>query len=309
MKKAQIELSFNWIFVMIAGFAILMFFYMIINTQTASSQEQLSRSITQRMSSIFDSIQASPNTAEVHPRVSFELEFTCFNGIHEFRRGGGSSSAYLENSIIFTPKRIGGTSLLTLNKRLSMPFLITPILYLSDQRTHYHFDNSLLTVYNSLDDVFSKSNGSIEELEDLSATYRRIIYVTTTTPTVSLPSNVDVVKVNQSENSIKFGESEEKLFYFSNDMLLGAIISGDYEISKCNFDKINQSFERVKTILNTRKSNLTNIITNTDCKQLYEDMNLENLNFNTPPAIFYANSSLIESRNRELERFSCPTIY
>jgi hypothetical protein len=311
MKKAQIEVSFNWIFVLIAGFAILMFFYMIINAQTSSSQEQLSRTITQRMGSIFESIQASPDTAEVHSRINFELQFTCFKGVHEFRRGGGASSAYLENSIIFTPKVIGSSSLLTFNKRLSMPFLITPILYLSDERTHYHFHDSLSITHNSLDDIFSKSIGSEFNLETQASNYRRVVYVIPSTisyPSV-IPSNVDVVVVN-TNGLVTFGFEGANLNYFSNEMLLGAIISGDYDITKCNFDKINQSFERVKYVLNERKTDISseeNLRLN--CQNLYAAIDLTRLNFDLTYADFFSNSASLDSRNRELERLSCPTIY
>ena len=310
MKKAQIEVSFNWIFVLLAGFGILMFFYMIINAQTEQSQEQLSRTITQRMGSIFESIQSSPNVAQEHQRISFELDFTCTNGVHEFRRGGASTSAYLENSVIFTPSTVGDSPLFTLTQRLSLPYIVTPVLFLSDEKTHYRF-NDLPVIYNSLDNIFSKSQGDIEG-EFNPSQYRQVIYVKDKNSIVSdeygnLPSNVKIIKVDTNNQKVFF-ENNQNLTYFSNEMLLGAIITGNYDLAKCNFDKINQTYNRITELVKIRMSKINDTLDLGNCRNIYNSLDI-NLNFDMSPTHFNANRSLIENRNQDLRTLGCPTIY
>lgn len=318
MKKAQIEVSFNWIFVLIAGFALLIFFYMIINNTTSSSQEQLSRTITQRMGGIFESIQAAPNTAERHNRVSFELDFSCIGGVHEFRRGGSSSSAYLDQAIIFTPSRLGDSPLLTHTQRIQLPFLVAPILHMSDERTLYKFSPEASTFANLLDNIFIKETLTPEfetdtEEELHNPNFRKTVFITTTPLTEISPSRfLDIIYINASSNEITINNNPP-LKYFSNEMLTGAIISANYEITKCNFDKINQSFERTKNITITRKNKILQQLNsqtnpNSNCITLLEQTNI-NHNFTQQFNAFRDSLNALETINRDLERLSCPTIY
>lgn len=307
MKKAQIEVSFNWIFVLIAGFAILMFFFMLINNQTDSSQEELARTTTDRLSNIFESIQSNPDTAQEHPRANYELTFSCIGGVHEFRQGQSTSSAYLENSIVFTPRTMGNSQLLTLTKRENLPFLTTSTLFLTDKNTHYVFGTGMAAYNNLLPDIFSKVNGDYPNAIIAAQNYRRVIYVISSnepTPTPAI-ANIDVIKINNADGQIIF--EDETLKFFSQEMALGAIISGNYELTKCNFDKINQSFERMKTILIQRKDMISNELTG-NCEVLLDSTDID-LSFNDDASTFTTKSNNLEERNRELERLGCPIIY
>ena len=330
MKKAQIEVSFNWIFILIAGFALLIFFYIIITNQTETSRETLSRTIVQRMNAVFDSMQANPNTAEVHRRVTFELDFTCINGVHEFRRGRSASSSYLDHSIIFTPERLGGSELITYTTRINLPFLTTSVLYLSDARTLYFF-NETDFYYNLLDDQFEKAKGTFEEAIDKANNYRKVVFVTKLSELSSLsgtiPDNMVVVVIhsnylvlflkdlNEFNPNIFDDFDAEGLFLYgyTNEIVLGAIITGNYGLTQCNFEKINQSFERVKFVLNERIDNITarDDITQ-NCKTLMLENKIEHNFSNTNTnnyLLFIGNMTNLETVNRNLERLGCPTIY
>lgn len=305
-KKAQVEVSFNWIFVLIAGFAIMMFFIMLINNRTESSQEDLAKTITERMSNIFESIQSNPNTAQLHQRANYELEFSCREGVHEFRQIRSSSSQYLENSIVFTPRIIGNSQLATLTLRENLPFLTTSTLLLTDTNTHYVFNSALTSYHNWLPSIFSKSIGGYSDAENAARDHRKVVYVTTPTDSSTSTQNIDVIKINTSNGQIIF-EDGNSLNFFSQEMALGAIITGEYELANCNFQKINQSFERMKFVLSERKDNISDKLS-ANCQSLYNNTNID-LDFNLDLPTFRTKSIELDQRNRELERLGCPTIY
>ena len=307
MKKAQIEVSFNWIFVLLAGFAILFFFYIIITSQTETSRETLSRTIVQRMGAVFDSMQANPNTAEVHNRVTFEIDFTCINGVHEFRRGQSASGSYLDHSIIFTPKRIGNSELLTQTIRMNFPFLTNSALLLSDRRTLYFF-NEANRYYNMLDDLFEKAQGTYEQAEGNATSYRRVIFVTTNKNNIGInrPNNLDYVVINETEGTLNISGTQFN-YSFSDQITLGAIIAGDYDLTMCNFEKINQSFERLKFIINDRMENMSTMVDDR-CANLMQE-NIITYNFSMKYDDYLLDYYNLETVNRNIERLGCPTIY
>ena len=61
-KKAQIQFTFNWIYILIAGMVILIFFVSIVAKQKTSSEEHLNAEVVRVMESIFTASGVSEKT-------------------------------------------------------------------------------------------------------------------------------------------------------------------------------------------------------------------------------------------------------
>src|SRR3989338_857556 len=79
-KKAQMDVGFNWIYIMIAGVVILLFFTGIIVKQKTASQQQLSTDVVRIMESIFTAAGVSEktkNSIDIIGLADYTLTFNC----------------------------------------------------------------------------------------------------------------------------------------------------------------------------------------------------------------------------------------
>src|SRR3989344_3370187 len=86
-KKGQIEVTFNWVYVLIAGAVIILFFVGIAVKQKASSERALSSDVVRIMESIFTSAGVSEKTKniiDVSGLSEYTLQFSCSDGVSEF---------------------------------------------------------------------------------------------------------------------------------------------------------------------------------------------------------------------------------
>lgn len=76
MKKGM-ELQFHWIFVLIAGILILVFFISLAQKHRTASEKKLSASLSWTLDTAFTAVMKSPQTAQVHPAPPGGVEFVC----------------------------------------------------------------------------------------------------------------------------------------------------------------------------------------------------------------------------------------
>src|SRR3989338_1793666 len=106
-KKAQMEITFNWVYILIAGAVILLFFVGLVARQKVVSEERLSGEIVEVMSSILVGAGVSEKTKnfiDVSGLADYTLYFQCLDGISEF--GIKDRPARTQNSIdpVFAPR-------------------------------------------------------------------------------------------------------------------------------------------------------------------------------------------------------------
>ncbi len=148
-KKAQLTLTFNWIYVLVAGAIILLFFASIVVQQKASADEKLSSDITQILESILTGAGVSEQTKNIIPTPAlkdFTLTFTCEldkgAGFKDIFSGYGvkDSSSTIETPVLplFAPAEILSTELVTWSLPYDLPFKIMDLLFLSSGSTQYY---------------------------------------------------------------------------------------------------------------------------------------------------------------------------
>jgi hypothetical protein len=148
-KKGQLTLTFNWIFVLIAGTMILLFFIGIIVKQKTVSEQKLNFDVVTVMNSIFTGSTVSEKTinfVDISGLSGFEIFFDC-----ELDDGGGyddlfaqfgitSSTASIELplNVIFAPKTMEGNEMITWSLPYKMPFKVMDLLMVTSTSIKYY---------------------------------------------------------------------------------------------------------------------------------------------------------------------------
>lgn len=313
MRKAEVEISFNWIFILLVGAAFLFFFFNIINWQIDDGEQTTQRTISARLGPIFDALQSNPETVKVHDRVAFEVDFRCdLDTGHEYQLVNSNQIVQLPYQLFFTPERIGGSRLISLVKKFSVPYDIDSLLLLTDERTEYVFlgsDNTITRFYNLLPDEFVKRQ--INSINDYRAQdFRHTIFISSS-ELENLPQRSSNVVLQN--NNVKINGEE---FRRVNDALtLAAIVSGDEKNFKCTFDKLIKKTEIINDILINRSNTLGQHyvdIGNSVCASLYQPEIVSNrINDVITNNNQFNNQRIqdIAQANSNLRRQSCITIY
>src|SRR3989344_9535022 len=140
-KKGQIEVTFNWVYVLIAGAVIILFFVGIAVKQKASSEKTLSGDIVRIMESIFASAGASEktkNSIDVSGLADYTLQFSCDKGVSEFSIKE-TASQRRQNAIdpSFSLADVKTTRLLLWSLPYKLPFKVIDFLFISSSNTKY----------------------------------------------------------------------------------------------------------------------------------------------------------------------------
>ncbi len=140
-KKAQLDVSFNWIYILIAGVVILLFFTGIIVRQKAASEQQLSTDAVRIMGSIFTAAGVSEktkNSIDISGLADYTLTFNCEDDVGEY----GIKDGYrVQNAIepVFAPLEIQGTRLSLWSLPYTFPFKVIDFLFITSENTKYFF--------------------------------------------------------------------------------------------------------------------------------------------------------------------------
>ena len=139
-KRAQIGVPLHWIYVLIAGTVILLFFVVIVARQKAVAEQELSLTVVNKLESIFTGAALSDQTVNLVEVPELKLEFLCEeSGYAAYRIG--SISREITHQPIFAPATLETARLITWSLEFQLPFKVTNLLMLSSP------DVLLLVVY------------------------------------------------------------------------------------------------------------------------------------------------------------------
>jgi len=106
LKRGQVEITFNWFYVLIAGGVILLFFVGIVFKQKAASEEQLSVEVVRVMQSIFTAAGVSEKTKNAISLGAIsqeEIYFDCQEGVTTYGLSGHLGKAQEAITPLFAP--------------------------------------------------------------------------------------------------------------------------------------------------------------------------------------------------------------
>ena len=174
-KSGQIQLTFSWIYILIAGAIILLFFVGLVFKQQAAAEESLAFDVVQIMDSIVTGAQVSEkskNFIDVSGLADYTLSFTCEDGLSEFGIKGQSSPIQNVVDPIFSPQEIKTTLLILWSLPYKLPFKVIDMMYVTSINTKYF--------------ILGDGNGFAEEFYNSTQDFNRVL--------ISNPTDIDPEK-------------------------------------------------------------------------------------------------------------------
>jgi hypothetical protein len=348
-KKAQLEISFNWIFILIAGAAILIFFVFVITKESDSAEDKVNAQVSKRMEALLSAVEQNPSAIKDLGFFSTELSFSCVdNSLHQYYIKDSISRQNLDTQMIFSPKELGSAKIIAWTVDFEAPYIVSSLLMLSDDRTVYIFDNTISSSFiSSFPKEFTKQVLPPNEINNVvDSGFRRYVIVVSQSnlvnvnlaqglklksSIVSMPNEYELlsgtVKFYDYEYQVSTAPRERgSASFVTKQMLYGAVITGDAELYNCSVSKLLERTRFVDDINVERLSNIRDELPATSiCRTIYNTLILDtadttgnillkkdaSLNFHdvTQRTIFKDNYQAIVTANSRLLSNSCPLIY
>ena len=280
-KSAQIAVTFNWVYILIAGAVILLFFVGIVVKQKAISEERLAIDVVDIMDSIFTGASVSEKTKQsidTSGLVDYTLFFDCDEGVSEF--GIKDQSAQEENSFqpLFAPQELKTSRLLLWSLPYYFPYKIIDLLFVTSINTKYFLvgsDSSFVAEFLNATEGFNREYVQTPVYQDLDpeGNYQvRIIDVSGNFHTQPIPEKLKILDDNKltmvelldDGKKVNYYQKENDLWKWINKkdgpiqiVSLGgekdaakyaAIFAHDGDVYKCNMGKVFQRLQYVNEI-------------------------------------------------------------
>lgn len=160
MNKAQLQIQFNWIFVIIIGSVFLLFFFGIINQQSKTTDERISISQSKLFETVITATGQKVGTLKEYSLPGLDVKFEC-------DVASNSYGYYVENlpardtkyDVMFTRNHLVGNDIQTWTQIWEVPFKAATFLYITNSKQGYIFYN--YSAFNS------NSLGASNDFEDL----------------------------------------------------------------------------------------------------------------------------------------------
>lgn len=340
-KKGQVSDQFNWIFAIIIGGVILLFFLFVLGQVKDAADMKLAVTVLNNFDAILTGSAVTPNSLNLIDSTKLlEFEVSCDgDGLSELTIDGFSKGIDLSQRVLFSPHVATGQRLYLYVLPIERPFDLGSAMFLTG-------DNVFFGTYKSsespgLDAIYDllPNNISKEEVgffnNDHKAFDKLIIFSDTDAPEMSNSYNnvegqVNIKKKDVTWIKLKFNNDQaymatvykkgEKDDTFnpigtvnipSNEFALFLAFSKDINFYECNFNKINRKLKVVANIYLERVRYLLDDVTKTNCanKYLVAEEKLEQLISSDSG---YSEDDLVDSLeevNNGLLINSCPLVY
>lgn len=330
-KKAAIDIQFNWIFIMIAGAMILLFFFSIISKQKQISDDRISYTLLSDLQTILTGAKVSTRTVNIVQVPDIEVQMDCSS------YSVGKATAKISDIILFSPTSLKGGKIITWALDWNMPFWITNFLYLTTPQVRYII----------IDDPGSLDDEILEELPDeinkqkiqsgadvFNENDYNVKFILINSPPqdnllkyLKNMGDSHVAAINIGEQDITFYEKEGntwkdmgKSSFLGKPLMYGAIYA-DKDTFDCSLQKAIQRFKNIAQIYMKRSKTLEQYYMD-KCRSVHGNAraDLENI-LNSASETFDATTvDLIESnvyhgehslvhQNGVAQLYSCVLIY
>jgi len=268
MKKAQL----NWIFVLIAGFIILVLFIVFAIDYKNLSFRKANTQLAIEIDSQFELLSIERLATKIDPMGMdrFKVDFFCNN----FLINDGDKIS-IRDKIIFAPSSIETSELLFWVDEFYLPYKVADLIYVSSPNIKYYLypaeeveefleylpkefntDNQFFNIeaINYIEEAKIKQDILMEHLHQI----KFILFRNTGVPKFSVKTKI--INVDTIED-LDFGRVGSNS-YIKKQLLLGAIFSDDYN---CFFDKILNKITLLNQIYKEKASNLHIKNNNPEC--------------------------------------------
>lgn len=183
-QQGQIQIQFNWIFVIIVGSVLLVFFFMLIRNQSDTTEERIDITQSKYFQTVISATGQKSGTLKEYKVKDLSVRFTCNRQTQEYTYSVEDlPSRDTTYEVIFSPELLAGEDIQTWTQDWQVPFSAGNFLYLTNSRHAYVFVQSQSSDYEDLIKDFPK-NISVEIINSTNTfddvnrrNYERITYV------------------------------------------------------------------------------------------------------------------------------------
>ncbi|MBI4151289.1 hypothetical protein HY492_04125 [Candidatus Woesearchaeota archaeon] len=136
--RGQLEIQFNWIFILVAGAVILGFFFSIIVKQQNVSEQKLAISLVNELDAITTGASVAKGAAQRLDLPKAGIDFACSSEC-TCSFSIGKVSRDFKDKLLFAPKRIEGDDIVFWTLDWKIPFRATNFLFATNERIKYFF--------------------------------------------------------------------------------------------------------------------------------------------------------------------------
>lgn len=333
MNKKAFEVQFNWIFVLIAGAAILLFFTVIVIKQKSVAEISTKATVLKSIEAIITGAGISTDTTNIISIPKSDIEISCN------RVSLGTVSKQHENLILFAPSLVKGDKLITQTLSFNAPYKATNLLYITSPQLRYIIigSNNLAREINKTLplDIRKEFYPSIPEIKNFNNYRIRFIILD---EMIEFPKSlakmpdfdVTALKINGDleKGTLEFWQKDGVSWqakgsspYIGKASLIGAVYTDNSDMYNCNMQNVFSRLNLVTKIYIDKTKKLVQKESTSgrqfQCNQFYNNglaqlssifsassiFNHQNVN-----AIFDSAKSLA-GENKNAQIFSCTLIY
>ena len=332
MNKKGFEVQFNWLFVLVAGAAILLFFTVVIAKQKSVSETSTKATVLKSVEAIITGASVSSDTTNVVSIPQSDINVGCG------RISIGGVSKQYQNLILFAPSSIKGDKIITQTLAFNAPYRATNLLYETSTGARYIIigSGSLAkdinkTLPSEIKKEFYQSMPAIRNSNDYKV--RFIVFddmIDFPTALEKMPdADVTALKVSgdSERGTIGFYQKEHNLWalkgnsnYIGKNSLVGAVYSDSLETYGCSMNNVFSRLNLVTKIYAERTKKLLQREASSrqiQCNQFYSNaiVQLNNIlaassDFNKDNVDSIAEAAkLLAGENKNAQVYSCTLIY
>lgn len=332
-RKAQLSSGFNYIFALIIGGIVFMFFVGFAYQYLGFAQSVSAAELVNDLDDEFAAFSAS-DSAEKTLSFSQTATFRVYEG--SLLSGGQSKEI---DHAIFSPFEISGKDIYLATKALDIPYRVGNLFYISDGRTIYilvydtdtqQVVQDLQSSYNSLPSSFSVQTVSAEQLSSdiqtlvqLTASYDSVRFIFFTSPDAYIDSittnfpKYEVLQVSSNLDDYSSGTvaypDGTSVVYITYPLLVGAMVASDAASYTYTFDQVFGKLSRVTDVYYNKAKFLSARLPACDYAPIKTALNNyktfvgDSSNYNSYSSLL-AKLQLVEEANNNLGG-DCPEVY
>ncbi len=331
--KKGFEIQFNWMFILIAGAAILLFFTTLVIKQKDISSASLRSTTLKSVEAIIAGSSVSKETTNLLEMPDIGIEVECGRVSIE-----GISKQY-QNLILFAPSLIKGSQFISQTSDFSNPYKATNLLYMTSSNVRYILvgNTELAKEINKSLPAYLKKEfyPVLPQLKGANNYKVKFIFFETIGDlpkfTESI-SNKDVAAIKiegtQEKGIIYFYQRNSNSWelkgtsaYIGRQSLIGAVYSDSLKSYECSMENTFLRLNLVTQIYLGRTNELIQIGQSADygqdCNFIYTDALIHLNSISAASSRFNkenidelaASAKLLAENNKRAQLYSCPLIY
>lgn len=343
--RGQLSTPFHWIYVLVAGAVILLFFIGLVVKQKETAEKELSITVSQKLDGIFTGASLSDQTLNRIDVPRMKFAFTCEDDFSTYTVGETGSPHHVPFQPFFAQSAFIASQLVGWTLEFNMPYKVINLLIVGspDVATYIVYDDGTndfkLDILSTVPSQFGLEAVHIRDLPQLEvkADFVRILFLTDSMlfpPSIAaLPDgNVHALHVPFDQRTItyyrKFGnglEQEDNVFILSsfdekNSAFYAALFSDDANSYRCGMRKAFRRMSILADIYDARTKKITlDYPSGNECKYRYQAMSNQNMFTRLKEAAdcrddacfarIFLSANDIREASRQLQDHFCAALY